>query len=109
MRVHAVTLGLSQAWKALTQAAIAQRSDHVLPVAAVAGSAGYGFWYRLLHTPEGPSYTTSSCPKFTPLASFLNNVASSNMFYGELLLLLPWGTVHSVCCALCVRVRVVGI
>ena len=46
------------------------------------GSAGYGFWYRLLNNPEGPSATTTSCPKFTPLAQFKNNVAHSNMFYG---------------------------
>lgn len=48
----------------------------------IAGSAGYGFWYRLLNNPEGPSTTTTSCPKFTPLAQFKDNVAHSNMFYG---------------------------
>jgi hypothetical protein len=47
-----------------------------------AGSAGYGFWYRMLNNPEGPSTTTTSCPKFTPLAQFKDNVAHSNMFYG---------------------------
>lgn len=38
--------------------------------------------YRLLNNPEGPSATATSCPKFTPLAQFRNNVAHSNMFYG---------------------------
>jgi hypothetical protein len=47
-----------------------------------AGSAAYGFWYRMLTNPEGPSTTTTSCPKFTPLAAFKDNVAHSNMFYG---------------------------
>jgi hypothetical protein len=46
------------------------------------GSAGYGFWYRLLDFPEGPSFTTNYCPKFVALRRFANNVAHSNMFYG---------------------------
>lgn len=46
------------------------------------GSDAYGYWVRLLDHPEGPSYTTSVCPKFTPLGRFENNVAHSNMFYG---------------------------
>jgi hypothetical protein len=32
--------------------------------------------------PEGPSYTTAVCPKYTPMGEFTNNVAHSNMFYG---------------------------
>ncbi|KXZ54727.1 hypothetical protein GPECTOR_4g796 [Gonium pectorale] len=48
-----------------------------------AGSlGGYGFWYRMLDNPEGPSFTTTICPKFTPLVEFSNNTAHSNMFYG---------------------------
>ncbi|KAG2432951.1 hypothetical protein HXX76_008679 [Chlamydomonas incerta] len=47
-----------------------------------AGSDAYGYWVRLLDHPEGPSYTTSVCPKFTPLGRFENNVAHSNIFYG---------------------------
>ncbi|KXZ47880.1 hypothetical protein GPECTOR_32g493 [Gonium pectorale] len=47
-----------------------------------AGSDAYGYWVRLLDNPEGPSYTTSVCPKFTPLGVIQNNVAHSNMFYG---------------------------
>ena len=38
--------------------------------------------YRLLDNPEGPSFTTGVCPKFTPLGEFTNNTAHSNMFYG---------------------------
>lgn len=47
-----------------------------------AGSQAYGFWYRLDSNPEGPSFTTSICPKYSPLGAFRNNVAHSNTFYG---------------------------
>ena len=47
-----------------------------------AGSQAYGFWYRLLDNPEGPSFTTTVCPKFTQMVQFSNNTAHSNMFYG---------------------------
>ncbi len=50
--------------------------------APYAGSDAYGYWFRLLDNPEGPSFTTSVCPKFTPLGEFSNNAAHSNMFYG---------------------------
>ncbi len=49
---------------------------------AAGSTNGYGFWVRLLKNPEGPSFTTSVCPKFTPLGLFQNNTAHSNMFYG---------------------------
>ncbi|KAG2491954.1 hypothetical protein HYH03_009686 [Edaphochlamys debaryana] len=47
-----------------------------------AGSAAYGFWYRLLDHPEGPSFNTTICPKFQPILEFSNNTAHGNMFYG---------------------------
>lgn len=47
-----------------------------------AGSAAYGYWVRLLDHPEGPSFTTTVCPKFNPLGEFSNNHAHSNLFYG---------------------------
>ena len=31
------------------------------------GSQAYGFWFQFLDNPGGPSFTTSVCPKFTPL------------------------------------------
>ncbi|KXZ49223.1 hypothetical protein GPECTOR_22g814 [Gonium pectorale] len=43
---------------------------------------GFGFWYRFLDNPEGPSYTVGVCPKFTPLLEFTNNTAHSNLFNG---------------------------
>ncbi|KAG2496270.1 hypothetical protein HYH03_005503 [Edaphochlamys debaryana] len=47
-----------------------------------AGSAAYGYWYRMLDNPEGPSYTTKVCPKFMQMLEFSNNTAHGNMFYG---------------------------
>jgi hypothetical protein len=38
--------------------------------------------YRFLDNPEGPSFTTTVCPKFSPMGEFFNNTAHSNMFYG---------------------------
>ncbi|GFR40478.1 hypothetical protein Agub_g1045 [Astrephomene gubernaculifera] len=46
------------------------------------GSEAYGYWYRMLDNPDGPSTTTTVCPKFTPLLEFTNNTAHSNQFYG---------------------------
>ncbi|KAJ9512732.1 hypothetical protein QJQ45_019041, partial [Haematococcus lacustris] len=43
---------------------------------------GYGFWYRFLQNPEGPSATGNVCPKYTPMGAFINNTAHSSMFYG---------------------------
>ncbi len=42
----------------------------------------YGYWYRMLDNPEGPSYTDKVCPKFTQMLEFTNNRAHSNLFYG---------------------------
>ena len=47
-----------------------------------AGSMGYGFWFRMLDHPEGPSFTTSVCPKYMALGAFEGNAAHSNRFYG---------------------------
>jgi hypothetical protein len=49
---------------------------------AAGSTGGYGFWYRLSNHPDGPSATTSVCPKFTPLGKFQNNRAHSNLIYG---------------------------
>jgi len=54
-----------------------------LPLVSLLGSVrGYGFWYRFLTHPEGPSFTRDVCPKFSPMGDFKDNVAHSNMFYG---------------------------
>lgn len=40
---------------------------------AVAGGTHFGFWYRLLEHPEGPSATNKICPRKVPLGLFSNN------------------------------------
>ena len=49
---------------------------------AVAGSTHFGFWYRVLQYPDGPSRTTSYCPAKAPMGRFFNNSAHSNGLYG---------------------------
>merc|ERR1719431_993384 len=49
---------------------------------AVAGSTHFGFWYRVLQNPDGPSRTTSFCPAGAPMGRFYNNSAHSNGLYG---------------------------
>ncbi|CAG9461071.1 unnamed protein product [Pedinophyceae sp. YPF-701] len=56
------------------------RNDYFGNVAA--GSLAYGFWYRMLTNPEGPSTTSQVFPKFMELGEFVDNVAHSNLIYG---------------------------
>ena len=49
---------------------------------SVAGSTHFGFWYRVLKYPDGPSRTTSYCPARAPMGRFYNNSAHSNGLYG---------------------------
>ena len=49
---------------------------------AVAGSTHFGFWYRILKYPDGPSRTTDYCPSKAPMGEFRNNSAHSNGLYG---------------------------
>ena len=49
---------------------------------AVAGSTHFGFWYRVLQNPDGPSRTNSYCPNGAPMGRFFNNSAHSNGLYG---------------------------
>ena len=49
---------------------------------AVAGSTHFGFWYRILQYPDGPSRTTEYCPAKAPMGEFRNNSAHSNGLYG---------------------------
>ncbi|GBG70297.1 hypothetical protein CBR_g6425 [Chara braunii] len=50
-----------------------------------AGSASYGFWYKLDESPSGASEAAFSnviCPLRSPLGQYKNNVAHSNNVYG---------------------------
>jgi len=44
----------------------------------VAGCSHFGFWYRLLDHPEGPSYTSQYCPNKIKFGTFFNNSVHSS-------------------------------
>ena len=48
----------------------------------VAGGTHFGFWYRMLEHPEGPSHTTDICPQHGKLTEFRNNTVHSVGWYG---------------------------
>ena len=41
--------------------------NNILQHNAVAGSTHFGFWYRVLQNPDGPSRTNSYCPAGAPM------------------------------------------
>ncbi|XP_069115224.1 fibrocystin-L-like [Argopecten irradians] len=47
-----------------------------------AGGSHFGFWYRMHNHPEGPSFTSSVCPKLMTLGVFRNNSAHSFGWFG---------------------------
>ena len=49
---------------------------------AAAGSFNYGFWFRAPAHPEGPSSTTTVCPRGMQLGQFDDNRSHSNGRYG---------------------------
>lgn len=49
---------------------------------AVAGSTHFGWWYRILDHPEGPSFTTDYCPKNIPFGRHHNNSVHSTGRFG---------------------------
>ena len=40
---------------------------------SVAGGTHFGWWYRILDRPDGPSFRPNYCPKKIPLGKFFNN------------------------------------
>ena len=56
--------------------------NNILRRNAAAGGTHFGFWYRLPQHPEGPSATTSVCPRRLPLEEFSDNSAHSFGWYG---------------------------
>ena len=56
--------------------------NNIIQHNAVAGSTHFGFWYRVLQNPDGPSRTSSYCPAGAPMGRFYNNSAHSCGLYG---------------------------
>ena len=56
--------------------------DNIIINNHVAGGTHFGFWYRMLDHPEGPSHTELICPRFGLMGRFSNNVAHSVGWYG---------------------------
>ncbi|KAF5395129.1 hypothetical protein PHET_07404 [Paragonimus heterotremus] len=46
-----------------------------------AGGTNFGFWYRMLVHPDGPSTTLSVCPQNLPLGEFSNNTVHSQGWF----------------------------
>ena len=46
------------------------------------GGSHHGWWYRMKDLPDGPSYTTSYCPKNIPMGKFFNNSVHSSGRFG---------------------------
>ncbi|CAF0814130.1 unnamed protein product, partial [Brachionus calyciflorus] len=42
------------------------------------GNSHFGFWYRILDRPDGPSFNQNYCPKKIPLGRFFNNSVHSS-------------------------------
>ncbi|XP_026156055.1 fibrocystin-L-like [Mastacembelus armatus] len=49
---------------------------------AAAGGTHFGFWYRMLDHPDGPSYDPNICQKRVPLGEFYNNTVHSQGWFG---------------------------
>ncbi|XP_078395885.1 PKHD1 like 1, tandem duplicate 1 [Cetorhinus maximus] len=49
---------------------------------AAAGGSHFGFWYRLLEHPGGPSHSRNVCPRNVPLGQFRNNTVHSQGWIG---------------------------
>eukprot|EP00163_Fabomonas_tropica_P018886 TRINITY_DN3328_c0_g1_i3.p1 TRINITY_DN3328_c0_g1~~TRINITY_DN3328_c0_g1_i3.p1 ORF type:complete len:3589 (-),score=1271.65 TRINITY_DN3328_c0_g1_i3:183-10949(-) len=49
---------------------------------AAGNLGGFGFWYRLIDHPDGPSATTTVCPNRAKLGGFTGNRGHSNFRYG---------------------------
>ena len=58
--------------------------DNIVRHNHVAGGTHFGFWYRMMSRPQGPSFTRDICPQQIPLrrGQFTNNTVHSVGWYG---------------------------
>ena len=56
--------------------------DNIVRHNHVAGGTHFGFWYRMLEHPQGPSFTEDIWPQNVPLGEFYNNTVHSVGWYG---------------------------
>ena len=56
--------------------------NNIIQHNAAAGSTHFGYWFRVLKNPDGPSRTSSYCPANAPMGRFYNNTAHSCGLYG---------------------------
>ncbi len=56
--------------------------DNIVRHNHVAGGTHFGFWYRMLEHPTGPSATNHICPQKVPLNEYYNNTVHSCGWYG---------------------------
>ena len=48
----------------------------------MAGASHFGWWFRILDFPDGPSFTFNYCPKNIPMGTFFNNTVHSSGRFG---------------------------
>lgn len=60
----------------------ATNPNNTLQHNAVAGVTHFGYWYRLLDRPDGPSFRSDYCVKKQPFGKFYNNSVHSSGRFG---------------------------
>ncbi|KAL3317343.1 Fibrocystin-L [Cichlidogyrus casuarinus] len=56
--------------------------NNIIAGNVAAGGTHFGFWYRMLEHPTGPSFNTSYCPRVIPLGIFEDNESHSQGWFG---------------------------
>ncbi|TPP64918.1 hypothetical protein FGIG_04510 [Fasciola gigantica] len=62
-----------------------------------AGGTNFGFWYRMLENPSGPSTTTTVCPRIARMGVFENNTVHSQGWFALWIHEIYYPTTDGVC------------